>query len=137
MVHRNSLESQLLHDAGGHNVVGDAEAGVTDGDGGFSEGVPMTDEEFLIAAAEAEYWITWDRDDEQWPSRAYLDQIPAYRDGRVFHHRARVNPEQNGDDWYEGAQVDPTTVLADLVALLHPDRLPGHSFAWLAPIERR
>lgn len=55
MVHRNSLESELLQDAGGRNVLADLTAGVTDGDGGFSEGVPMTDEEFLIAAQAAEY----------------------------------------------------------------------------------
>ena len=48
----------------------------------------------------------------------------------------RVRPEQGGDDWYEGAQVDPITVLADLIALLHPDALPGHDFMWLAPLER-
>ena len=136
MVHRNSLESELLRDAGAENVLGDVSAGVTDGEGGFSEGVPMTDEEFLIAASRAEYWITWDRTDEQWPSRAYLEEIPAYREGRVYHHRVRVRPEQGGDDWYEGAQVDPTPVLADLIALLHPARLPGHRFEWIAPLER-
>ena len=136
MVHRNSLESELLIDAGAENVLVDASAGVTEGEGGFSEGVPMTDEEFLISASRAQYWITWDRTDERWPSRAYLEQIPAYREGRVYHHRVRVRPEQAGDDWYEGAQVDPTSVLADLIALLHPTRLPGHRFEWLAPLER-
>ncbi|MYB07863.1 MAG: ABC transporter substrate-binding protein [Gemmatimonadales bacterium] len=136
MVHRNSLESELLRDAGAENVLGDASAGVTEGEGGLSEGVPMTDEEFLIAARRAQYWITWDRTDERWPSRAYLEQIPAYREGRVYHHRVRVRPEHGGDDWYEGAQVDPTSVLADLIALLHPTRLPGHRFEWIAPLER-
>lgn len=136
IVHRNSLESELLADAGGENVLQDESAGVTAGEGGFSEGVPMTDEEFLIAAEQAEYWITWDRSDEQWPSRRYLDRIPAYRDGRVFHHRVRLRPEQGGDDWYESAQVDPISVLADLIALLHPDRMPSHEFVWLAPLER-
>ena len=114
--HRSSLESELLSDAGAENVLVDASAGVTEGEGGFSEGVPMTDEEFLISASRAQYWITWDRTDERWPSRAYLEQIPAYREGRVYHHRVRVRPEQGGDDWYEGAQVDPTSVLTDLIA---------------------
>ncbi len=136
MVHRNSLESELLNDAGAENVLSDASAGVTEGEGGFSEGIPMTDEEFLIAATRAQYWITWDRTDERWPPRAYLEQIPAYREGRVYHHRVRTRPGQGGDDWYEGAQVDPTSVLADLIALLHPTRLPDHHFAWIAPLER-
>ncbi len=94
IVHRNSLESELLRDAGGANVLEDAGAGVSEGRRGFTEGVPMTDEEFLIAAQEARYWITWDRTDAEWPSRAYLEQIPAYRDDRVFHHRLRLRPEQ-------------------------------------------
>ncbi len=136
LVHRNSLESELLRDARGENVLADGGSAITDGTGGFNEGVPMTDEEFLIAAANAEYWITWDHSDEHWPSRGYLDDIPAYREGRVYHHRLRVRPGQGGDDWYEGAQVDPVTVLADLVALLHPGALPDHEFMWLAPLER-
>ncbi len=136
MIHRNSLESELLEDAGGQNVSAEASAGVTAGGRGFSEGVPMTDEEFLVTASRAHYWITWDRTDERWPSDGYLEQIPAYREGRVFHHRVRTRPEQGGDDWYEGAQVDPTSVLADLIALLHPTRLPGHRFEWIAPLER-
>ena len=136
MVHRNSLESELLADAGSENVFADVASGVTEGEGGFTEGVPMTDEEFLLAAGRARFWITWDRSDEEWPSKAYLDEIPAYREGRVYHHRVRVRPNQGGDDWYEGAQVDPTSVLADLIGLLHPDRVPDHRFEWIAPLER-
>jgi iron complex transport system substrate-binding protein len=47
------------------------------------------------------------------------------RDGRVWTANKATGPE-GGNDFYERGVTRPDLVLADLVAILHPDRAPGH-----------
>lgn len=134
--HSRGIEAGLLEDAGLRNVMAHDAAPLSEGRVGHSEGVQISNEQFLRQAGEAEIWITWSPTDETWPSGRYLADIRAYREDRVYHHRKRRIPETGADDWYELAQLRPDVVLADLVAVAHPELLPDHELVFLERLRR-
>lgn len=88
-------------------------------------------------AGDAEVWFTGDLD---WFERADLlaaneryGAFKAFRDGRVYNHNARLN-ERKANDYWEAGIVEPDIILADVIKILHPDRLPEHQlkyYRWL------
>lgn len=52
-------------------------------------------------------------------------ELAAARDGQVWTQDKAVGPT-GGNDFFERGVTRPDEVLADLVAILHPDLLPGH-----------
>ncbi len=134
--HRRGVEAGLLSDAGLSNVMALDDAAVSEGEVGHSEGLPFSDERFLEQANDAELWITWSPSDDRWPSAGYLDSVLAYREDNVFHHRRRRVPETGADDWYEMGQLRPDWILADLIAVAHPELLPDHELVFLERLER-
>jgi len=66
-------------------------------------------------------------------SAGALETLPAFRDGRIYMVHRRARPEHDAYDWYESAVVEVDRVLEDLVALLHPELVPGHEFHHLRP----
>lgn len=89
-------------------------------------------EAVLARALTADYWINLNYD---WTSRAdvrradpRLTAFAAYRSGRMYHHIRRVRPSGANDFWESGVGR-PDIVLADLVKILHGERLgllPDH-----------
>lgn len=53
----------------------------------------------------------------------------AFAEGNVWNNDARLTDLGANDSW-ESAVVQPDRVLADLVAILHPDLLPDHEFVY-------
>ena len=135
-VHQRGVEAGLMHDAGLTNVMPSGRAAISSGKAGHSEGLPISDEQFLRRASDAEIWITWSPSDETWPSARYLDSFLAYRRGNVYHHRKRRLPTIGADDWYELGQLRPDLILADLVAVTRPTLLPDHELVFLEPLPR-
>ena len=134
-VHRHGVEAGMLADAGILNAMANDRSAVSSGEGGHSEGLPISDERFLKEARSANLWITWSPTDRNWPSRRFLMGIPAYRDGNVFHHRKRRIAETGADDWYETGQLRPDLILADLIAVAYVDLLPDHELVFLEPLK--
>lgn len=54
----------------------------------------------------------------------YEDFAP-YQNGAVYNNDARTN-ENGGNDYFESGVIRPQVVLADLIAIFHPDLLPDH-----------
>ena len=57
----------------------------------------------------------------------------AFRERRVYNHNARLN-EYKADDYWETGIIEPDVLLADVIKILHPDRLPDHRlkyYRWL------
>ncbi|MDA8020634.1 MAG: ABC transporter substrate-binding protein [Thermoanaerobaculia bacterium] len=134
--HCRGVEAGLLGDAGMINVMAVEDAAVSSGEVGHSEGLSFSDERFLKQAGDAEIWITWSPTDERWPSARYLEGFLAYRDDNVFHHRKRRLPSIGADDWYELGQLRPDLILADLIAVAHPELLPDHELVFLDRLPR-
>lgn len=53
--------------------------------------------------------------------------LPALQKGHVWTNELRMSPG-GGNDYFESAVMNPNLVLADLIAIFHPELLPGHTF---------
>ena len=91
--------------------------------------IPLSFETVFERAQEADVWLTSDLD---WFKRSDLlaandrhSVFKAFREGRVYNNNARLNARQANDYWEAGI-IEPDLLLADLIAILHPDRLPDH-----------
>jgi len=129
---RSSYEHRLMTDAGGRNLFSETGEGGRDAS---RQSVDLSEETLLERAADVAVWFTGGLDDRSWPAGAFLNSFRAYRDGRVYHRNGRTLPGTNANDWNETGSVRPDLILADLIHLLHPDRLPDHQLAFFAPVE--
>jgi iron complex transport system substrate-binding protein len=89
-------------------------------------------EAVLAKAADADYWLN----PGQWTSLAEAkgeDEryalFAAFRRGAVYNCDLKKSPE-GGTDYWETGVNHPERVLADLVAIFHPDLVPGHRMNW-------
>lgn len=122
-----SYLGRLLDDAGGANPWADDP----------SPGSLTLDFETVYATAgQAPVWLAT----QNWSSRAdalaedpRYGELAAVRDGQVWTANRAIGPG-GGNDFYERGVTRPDLVLADLVAILHPDLAPGHSFTFYTPL---
>jgi iron complex transport system substrate-binding protein len=89
-------------------------------------------EAVLGRASEAEFWINagdWKdlADAKRKDPRNAL--FKAWKDGRVYVNDA-IRCEEGGRDFYESGAARPDWILADLIAILHPELLPDHKLRW-------
>ena len=122
-----NASGQLLEHAGAVNVLADAHDPLQN----FSRQVST--EELLSRGLDAEIWLAGDAFSAPMPSAAYLEEIAAWRDERLWSNDVRYKPEVNSTDWYETAWVRPDIVLADLVAMVHPGLIDHEPF-FLRPV---
>lgn len=115
-----SFASRLIRDAGGNYLWSDDPS---------TEAVPLDLESVYSRAIGADIWINpgvagsleeLTRFDER------FSELPALERGMVFNNNARMSPG-GGNDYWESGTVRPDLVLADLIAVFHPDQLPDHS----------
>lgn len=92
--------------------------------------LPLSFEEAYSTTRDAAYWINLpfvpDLAALLAQDRRFAD-FDAYKKGAVWNNDLRSNAA-GGSDYYESAVVRPDLVLADLVAIVHPDKMPGHEF---------
>lgn len=55
--------------------------------------------------------------------------LPVLRRGNVWTNERRMSPG-GGNDYFESAVMNPNLVLEDLIAIFHPELLPGHNFIY-------
>jgi iron complex transport system substrate-binding protein len=58
-----------------------------------------------------------------------------FRNGTVWNNNAA--PCGAGNDFFEKGATRPDWVLADLIAIFHPELMPGHKFRWYRRLEDR
>jgi len=96
--------------------------------------LPLNFESVYPVALEADAWLNvgFDKNDTKANILAqdsrYSD-FKAYKSGRMFSYNGRVN-DQGANDFFESGTVNPHTVLADLIKILHPELLPGHDLVY-------
>ncbi|MCE1207696.1 MAG: ABC transporter substrate-binding protein, partial [Spirochaetia bacterium] len=54
---------------------------------------------------------------------------PALKNGQVWNNNLRMSP-QGGNDYFESGFMKPQVVLADMMAILHPELMPAHEFVY-------
>lgn len=114
-----SYPSRFLDDAG---------AAYLWGNNASSSSLPLSFESVLERAADADYWLhpgTAATLNDLLAIDERLDSFAAAQEGRVYNNNRRVN-ENGGNDYWESGVTNPHLVLADLVAIFHPDLLPDH-----------
>ncbi len=96
-------------------------------------GIPQDFETVYTADGGAPVWIA----DGPWPTLADVTaadprygELAAVRGGQVWNRDRRVGPT-GGNELHERGVTHPDELLADLVAVLHPELLPGHALTYL------
>ncbi len=84
-------------------------------------------------AADADYWVNangyWSSLDDALAADERFAEFAAFQNGTVWTYNKRVNAF-GGNDFFEGGVANPQLVLADLIAIFHPDLLPDHEFVY-------
>ena len=124
-----SYAAQLVSAAGGSYLWADNET---------KGSLPLDFEAVYEKAHAADVWLTmrnaWHSladvraDDERYTA------FTAFNKGEVYNANARLNPH-GGNDYWEGGLVQPHIVLADLIKILHPDRLPEHALTFYRKLD--
>jgi iron complex transport system substrate-binding protein len=91
--------------------------------------IPLSLEAVLERAGDADVWFTSGVDrlrrSDLLAANAHYGAFKAFREGRVYNNNARVN-EHRANDYWETGLIEPDVQLADVIKILHPDRLPEH-----------
>jgi len=118
-----SFNSRLIADAGG----------TTAWAGDPSTGSVSTDLESVLAkAGKAPAWLastTWTTKAEALAEEPRFAEFAAFQSGNMW-NAAKDVTAAGGNTYYELGVARPDLVLGDLVAILHPDLMPGHDFAF-------
>lgn len=114
-----SYLGRLLDDAGGANPWASDPS---------TSSLTLDLETVYATAGQAPVWLAT----QDWADRAAAlaadpryGELAAMRDGRVWTANRAIGPG-GGNDFYERGVTRPDLVLADLVAILHPELAPGH-----------
>jgi len=119
----NSFAARFIEDAGGDFLWKENPS---------DEALPLDLESVFVRAMEADVWIN--------PGEAKsLEQLcefdtrfrelPVLKSGEVYNNDFRLGPD-GGNDYWESGTVRPDLVLADLIAVFHPDLLTDHRYIY-------
>lgn len=61
-------------------------------------------------------------------------QFRPFKQGTVFNNNKRLN-DIGANDYWESGSVQPQTILADLIRILHPELLPAHELVYYKQIK--
>lgn len=115
----NSYVARMIEDAGGNYLWRDNP---------MIGSAPLDYESVYSRGIEAEFWINtmqFDTIESLCGSDERFLEFRSVVDGSVFNNTRRLN-SQGGNDLWERGVVHPEEVLADLIAILHPELLPDH-----------
>lgn len=119
-----SYFANLVRDAGGQYVWADDNS---------TGSRPINVETAMIRGRNADYWLTQHQNHFSLASVAAEDSryrlFRSFQAGRVYSNNGKVGTG-GGNDYYQGATARPDLLLADMIAILHPELLPGHKLIW-------
>ncbi|WP_224483273.1 ABC transporter substrate-binding protein [Robertkochia aurantiaca] len=124
----NSWAATLFADANADYIWKDAEG---------SGSLALSLESVLEKGREADYWIgtaQFTSYEEMKDANEHYARFEAFRDQKVY-SSSLTTGETGGVIFYELGPHRPDMVLKDLVSILHPELLPGHSPYFFKPLE--
>lgn len=119
----DNYAGRLIADAGGEYVLSRKS-----GNGS----IPVDIEDAYLMASGADIWINTGNASTV---EDFAEEVPYFTDTKpfkgklLFNNTARKLPG-GGNDYYETAIVEPHILLADLIAIFHPEVLPDHNFKY-------
>lgn len=95
-------------------------------------------ETVYVEALEADYWLpnafgVSSLDNLSALDERYVDFV-AFSEGRVYNDNGREN-ENGGNDIFESGVLFPDVILADLIAIFHPELLPDHELVYYRQLQ--
>lgn len=124
----DSTVAQLLRDANADYLWSD-ETGTS---------IPLDFETVFERAAGADYWVNlnqfWTTFDEALADDERYSDFAVFESGNIYNNNGRPNPN-GGNDYFETGVANPDMLLADLIAILHPDLLPDHELIFYRRLE--
>ncbi|MCS6880254.1 MAG: ABC transporter substrate-binding protein [Oscillochloridaceae bacterium] len=124
----NSYAAKLLADAGAAYLWADDTS---------TGSMQLSFEEVLDRAKDADIWVnpgSWKTLAEGLAQDERFAQFAAFQNGRVYNNNRRLNAN-GGNDYWETGVTNPDLVLADLIAIFHPELLPDHEFVFYQRLE--
>lgn len=123
-----SFTAQLLADAGAAYLWANDES---------SGSIPVAFEAVFDKAADAGFWLNVgfvnSLAELQAADERYTD-FAAFQTGNVWNNNKRQNAN-GGNDYYESAVAQPDAVLADLIAIFHPELMPDHETVYFQQLQ--
>ena len=123
-----SYLSVLLKDAGANYVARENPT---------HESFVISMEEAFLKAERSEYWIhvgSIQSKTEILETDSRFRNFTLFKNGRIFNNNKRTTPEGGNDFWESGA-VYPDSVLADLIAIFHPEVLTDSTLTYYKEIK--
>lgn len=120
---------RLLVDAGGSYPWADDPA---------TGSLQLNFESVYAEAGQSPLWLVtsdWTTIDDALAEDSRFGELAAVRDGQVWSATKAIGPG-GGNDYWERGVARPDLVLADLVAILHPERAPDHQFEFYRQVTR-
>lgn len=111
-----SFLANIFRDAGGAYFLDDNDE---------SGGVTIDFERVYEQAAEAPFWRIVNSYDGDFTYEALADKDARYKDFRAFKNHGVIYCNMKKTPFYETMPVEPDEVLADFIAVFHPELLPG------------
>jgi iron complex transport system substrate-binding protein len=96
-------------------------------------------ETVLAKAGGADWWLNpgdWRSLSEGRSRDPRMALFKAFREGRVYNNDA-LRCGEGGNDFFETGPSRPDLLLADLIAMFHPDLLPDHKVRWYRKLEEK
>ncbi len=119
-----SYFANLVRDAGGRYVWED---------NGSTGSKPVNIETAMMRGRNADYWIS---QNESWLSLASVAAedsrfrfFKSFQTGHIYSTNGRIGPG-GGNDYYQSSVAHPDLLLADMIAILHPEAIPDHKLIW-------
>ncbi len=97
--------------------------------------LPLSFESVVYQLSEAPVWVNVNADSlsQLMESDNRYAVFRAAREKRIFSVFNRIN-SHGGNDFWEGAVVRPDQMLADLLAIAHPELMPDHAWNYYKPL---
>ncbi len=119
-----SYTAHLLADAGAEYLWADDES---------TGSIALDFETVLERAADADFWVNaggyWFTKDDMLATDERFAEFAAVQNGNVWSNNLYLN-DFGGNYYYEGGIAHPDWILADLIAIFHPELLPDHEFVF-------
>ena len=130
MASGGSYVGELIRDAGGtYPWEGESATG----------SVQVNFEQVYARGGDAPIWLA----SQDWRTRAdalaadpRYAELAAVKNDRIWSNNLAIGPG-GGNDYWERGVTRPDLVLADLVAILHPDLTPGHTFTFYRQVPKQ
>ncbi|HAV12347.1 MAG TPA: ABC transporter substrate-binding protein [Opitutae bacterium] len=118
-----SYTAQAIRDAGGDYLWSDVDR---------PGAIALDTERVFLKAATADIWLNpsfYRSSAELFAADQRFKKFKAANEGNVFNNTKQVGPKGGNAIWEQGI-VHPDKVLADMIKIFHPNRLPDHEFVF-------